>query len=195
MSPFTVTKPINSTTCQIQDDKDPSVVKTVRRNLLVEVYPKEESLPAMIEEYKPHDKRHDDFFEPFLEQRFGKKNSFTEPLAEDSILFPIRPLPSAAAISLDNCGIVTSSDSGVGSPEIFSPTLPITPENLPQHSQETANEQPSTSAATRPLTPIQQFLRNSRKAKPKEPKYYRPQPNDPSSQSAIRTLTRQGYKL
>ena len=53
--PFTVFKRVTSTTYQIQDDKDPSVIKTVHRNHLVEYYPKEESLPAMIEEYVPHD--------------------------------------------------------------------------------------------------------------------------------------------
>ena len=56
-------------------------------------------------------------------------------------------------------------------------------------------EQPSTSAPTRPLTPIQQFLWNSRKSKTREPKYFRPQPSDPNSQSVLCTLTRQGYKL
>ena len=61
LGPFTVTKRVTGTTYQIQDDKDPSVIKTVHRNHLVEYYPKEESLPAMIEEYVPHDQRHDDF--------------------------------------------------------------------------------------------------------------------------------------
>ena len=51
---------------------------------MVEYYPKEESLPAMIEEYVPHDQRHDDFYERSLEQRTGKMNSFTEPLAADA---------------------------------------------------------------------------------------------------------------
>ena len=72
LSPFTVTKRISSTTYQIQDNRDPSVVKTVHRNHLVEFYPEEESLPAMIEEYVPHDQRHDDFLERLLEQRIGK---------------------------------------------------------------------------------------------------------------------------
>ena len=41
---------VTSTTYQIQDNKDPSITKTVHRNRLVEYYPKEESLPAMIDE-------------------------------------------------------------------------------------------------------------------------------------------------
>ena len=195
LGPFTVTKRVTSTTYQIQDDKDPSVIKTVHRNHLVEYYPKEESLPAMIEEYIPHDQRHNDFYELFLEQRIGKLNSFTAPPAEDTIPFPIRPLPTSPVVTSCKRDSFTSSDSGVGSPQVSSPTLPITPEQQPLHSQETENEQPSTSASTRPLTPIQQFLRNSRKSKARKPKYFRPQPNDPHSQSVLHTLTRQGYKL
>ena len=53
--PFSVTKRLTSTTYQIQDDKDPSITKTVHPNHLFEYYPKEESLPGMIEEYVPHD--------------------------------------------------------------------------------------------------------------------------------------------
>ena len=149
----------------------------------------------MIEEYIPHDQRHDDFYERFLEQRIGKLNSFTTPPAEDTIPFPIRPVPTAPAIASHKRDSLTSSDSGVGSPHVFSPTLPFTPEQQPPHSQETENEQPSTSASTGPFTPIQQLLRNSRKSKAREPKYFRPQPHDPNPQSALRTLTRQGYKL
>ena len=171
------------------------MTKTVHRNHLVEYYPKEESFPAMIEKYVQHDQRYGDFYERFLEQRIRKLNSFTEPLAEDPILFPIRLLPTAPVVASHKRDSLINSDPGVGSPHVFSPTLPITPEKLPQHPQETETEQPSISAPTRPLTPIQQFLRNSRKSKVKEPKYFRPQPHDPNSQSVLRTLNRQGYKL
>ena len=122
-------------------------------------------------------------------------NSFTAPLVLDPIPFPIRPLPTAPVVALHKRDSITSSDSGVGSPHVFSPPLPITPEQLPKHPQETETEQPSTSAPTRPLTPIQQFLRNSRRSKAREPEYFRSQPQDPNSQSVLRTLTRQGYKL
>ena len=168
------------------------MIKTVHRNHLVEYYPKDESLPAMIEENVPHDQRHDDFFEPSLEQRIGKLNSFTEPLAADPIPFPIRPLPKAPVVASHKRDRINSNDSRVGSPHVFSPTLAITPEQLPQHPQETETEQPSTSAPTRPLTPFQQFLRNSRKSKAREREYFRPQPHDPNSQSVLRTLNRQG---
>ena len=195
MGPFTVTKRVTSTTYQIQDDKDPSAIKTVHRNHLIEYYPKEESLPAIIEEYVPHDQLHDDFYERFLEQRNGKLNRFTVPPAEDTIPFPIRLLPTVLVAALHKRDSITSIDWGVGSPHVFSPTLPITPEQLPQHPQETETEQPSTSAPTRPLTPIQQFLRNSRRSKATEQKYFRPQPHDHNPQSVLRTLTRQGCKL
>ena len=45
LGPFTVTKRVTSTTYQIQDDKDPSIMKTVHRNHLVECYPKKDHFP------------------------------------------------------------------------------------------------------------------------------------------------------
>ena len=56
LGPFTVTKRVTNTTYQVQDDKDPTIFKTVHRNHLVEYYPKEETLPPMIEEYVPMDR-------------------------------------------------------------------------------------------------------------------------------------------
>ena len=41
LGPFTVTKRVTNTTHQIQDDKDPTILKTVNRYHLVEYYPKE----------------------------------------------------------------------------------------------------------------------------------------------------------
>ena len=162
---------------------------------MVEYHSKEESLPAMIDEYVPHDQRHDDFYERFLEKRIGKLNIFTEPTAADPIPFLIRPLPTVPVVASHKRDSITSNDSRVGSPHVSSPTLPITREQLPHHPQETETEQSSTSAPTRPLTPIQQFLRNSRRSKAREPKYFRPQPHDPDPRSVLLTLTCQGYKL
>ena len=125
LGPFTVTEGVISTTYQIQDDKDPSIIKTVHRNHLVEYYPKEESLSAIIKEHVPHDQQNDDdFFELFLDQRIGKLNSFTEQPTEDTTSFPIRPLSSTPAILSHKRDSLTSSDSGVGSAQVFSPTLP-----------------------------------------------------------------------
>ena len=45
LGPFTVTKRVANTTYQLQDNKDPRILKTVIRNHLVEYYPKEETLP------------------------------------------------------------------------------------------------------------------------------------------------------
>ena len=148
LGPFAVTKRITSTIYQIQDNKDPSVVKTFHRNHLLEYYSKEESLPAMIEKYVPNDQRQDDFYERFLEQRIGKLNNFTESVAAEPIPLLIRPLLTAPAVTSHKRNSVTRSDSGVGSPRVFSPTLPVTPEQLSQHPQEMETAQPSTSALT-----------------------------------------------
>ena len=67
LGPLTVTRRITNTTYQIQDDKDLTVIKTVHRNHLVEYYPKEGSLPAMIEEYVPSNQQNDNFYERFME--------------------------------------------------------------------------------------------------------------------------------
>ena len=68
LGPVRVTKRVTNTTYQIQDDKDPTILKTVHRNHLVEYYPREETLTPMIEEYVLVDRRHDDFYERFMEQ-------------------------------------------------------------------------------------------------------------------------------
>ena len=68
----------------------------------------------MTEEDVPHDQRHDDFYERYLEQRIGKLNSFTVPAAEDTIPFPIKLLPTAPVVALHKRDSINSSDSGVG---------------------------------------------------------------------------------
>ena len=187
---FTVTKPVTNTTYQIQDDKDPTIFKTEHRNHLVEYYPKEETLPPMIEEYVPMDQRLDDFYERFMEQRLQKRNNPRQASTEDSLPFPIAPLRAASAPQKRVSN--TSSDSGVNSAQVLFPAMPITPDT----SQSCLI--PSTSRMnppSGPLTPIQQFINNSRNSKTKEPKYNRSQPDHPDSKSVLRTRTRQGYKL
>ena len=164
----------------------------MHRNHLVEYYPKEETLPPMIEEYVPMDRRHDDFYERFMEQRFQKINNPGQPSTEDSLPFPIEPLRPAPVTLPQKRVSNTSSDSGVHSPQVLSPAMPVTPD----HSQ--CYPIPSTSRMnppSEPLTPIQQFINNSRNSKAKESKYNRSQPDHPDSQSVLRTRTRQGYKL
>ena len=146
----------------------------------------------MIEEYVPTDRRHDDFYERFMEQRLQKINNPGQSSIEDSLPFPIEPLRTTPTTIPQKRVSNTSSDSEVNSPHVLSPALPITPEN-PQHYL-----MPSTSRTnppSEPLTPIQQFINNSRNSKTKEPKYNRSQPDHPDSQSVLRTRTLQGYKL
>ena len=207
LGPFTVTKRITNTTYQIQDDKDPTVVKTVHRNHLVEYYPKEGSLPALIEQYVPSDHQNDNFYERFMEQRTRDliNPSITE--KHDSFPFPIEPLrsisstnkPKRSSMHINNSAITfpfASSRTPVLSPAI--PTETSTPH--PYSSQQAQTDQ------LRPrehLSPIQQFIRNSAtrmarnsvKSVTKEPKYNRSQPNNPDFQSVLRTITRQGYEL
>ena len=192
LGPFTVTKRATNTTYQIQDDKDPTILKTVHRNHLVEYYPKEETLPPMIEEYVSMDRRPDDFYERFMDQRIQKTNNPEQSGMEDSLPFPIQPLRTAPVPLPQKRASNTSSDSGIHSPHVLSPAMPISPDNSQPHLI------PATSRMNPPcgpLTPIQQFIKASRTSKAKEPKYNRSQPDHPDSQSVLRTHTRQGYKL
>ena len=146
----------------------------------------------MIEEYVPMDQRHDDFYERFMEQRFQKMNNPEQSSTEDSLPFPIEPLRTAPVTLPHKRVSNASSDSGVNSPHVLSPAMPKTPEKS-QYSL-----LPSTSRMTppsEPLTPIQQFIKNSRNSKTKEPNYNRSQPDYPDPQSVLRSRTRQGYKL
>ena len=146
----------------------------------------------MIEEYVPMDRRHGDFYERFMEQRFQKINSSGHSSMEDSLPFPIAPL-RATPVTLPQKRVSnTSSDSGVNFPHGLSPAMPITPENSQPHLIPSTSR---TNPSCGPLTPIQQFIINSRKPTNKEPKYNRFQPNHHDPQSLFRTRTRQGYKL
>ena len=192
LGPFTVTKRVTNTTYQIHDDKDPTSLKTVHRNHLVEYYPKEETLPPMIEEYVPTDKRHDDFWENFMEQRFQEINNSGQSSMEDSFPFPIALLPAPPVTLPPKRVSKTSSDSGVNSPHALSAAMPVTPDN----SQSYLIPSPSRmNPLSGPITPIQQVIKNSRKPRTKEPKYNCSQPDHPNSQSVLRTCTRQSYKL
>ena len=192
LGPFTVTKRVTNTTYQIEDDKDPTTLKTVHRNHLVDYCPKEETLPPMIEEYVPMDRRHDDFYERFMEQRFQKINSPGASSMEDSLPFPIEPLRTAPVTLPQKRVSNTSSDSGVHSPQVLSPAMPVTPDDSQSYLiPSTSRLHPSTG----PLTPIQQFINNSRNSKTKEPKYNRSQPAYPDPQSVLRSRTRQSSKL
>ena len=61
LGPFTVTKRVTNTTYQFQDVKDLTTLRTVHRSHLVEYYPKEQTLPPMVEKYVPMIRHHDHF--------------------------------------------------------------------------------------------------------------------------------------
>ena len=127
-----------------------------------------------------------------MEQRIWKPNNSEQPCMEDSLPFPIEPLRTAPITLPQKRVNNTSSDSGVNSPHVLSPTMPINPDNSqPLLIPSTSRTEPPSG----PLTPIQQFITNSRESKNKEPKYNRSQPDHPDPQFVLRTRTRQGYKL
>ena len=146
----------------------------------------------MVEEYVPMDRRHDDFYERFMKQRFQKINSPGQSSMEESLPFPIELLRATPVTLPQKRKSNISSDSGVTSPHALSPAKSITPDNSQPHLKPSTSR---TNLSSGPLTPIQQFIKNSRKLKNKEPKYNRSQPNHPDPQSVFRTRTRQGSKL
>ena len=163
LGPFTVTKRVTNTTYQIQDDEDPTVLETVHRNHRVESYPKEETLPPMIEEYVPMDRRPDDFYERFMEQRLHKINKPEQFGKEDSLPFPIEPLRTAPVTLPQKRVSNTSSDSGVNSSQVLSPAMPKTPDNSQSFLIASTSRMRPPSG---PLTPIQQFIKNPRPRSP-----------------------------
>ena len=160
LGPFTVTKRVTNTTYQIQDDKDPTILKTVHHNHLVEYYTKEKNLPPMIEEYVPMDRHLDYFYERFMEQRIQKVNKPGQSGMKESLPIPIEPLRTAPVSFPQKRVSNTSSDSGVNFLHVLSPAMPITPDNSRPHLKpSTARMNPPSG----PLTPIQQFNNNSLK--------------------------------
>ena len=207
LGPFTVTRRITNTTYQIEDDKNPTVIKTVHRNHLVENYPKEGSLPPMIEEYVSPDYQNDNFYEPFMEQRTRDLNNPSKTEEHDSFPFPIEPLRSFPPTHKPKRPSMHTNDSGITSLLAFSRILVLSPA-IPMgtstpHPSSSQHAQPAELPPREPLSPIQQIIRNSatRMARnsvtprPKEPKYNRSQTNYPDFQSVLRTFTRKAYKL
>ena len=207
LGPFTVTKRITNTSYKIQDDKDPTVVKTIHRNHLVEYYPKEGSLPAMIEEYVPSDHQNDNFYERFMERRTRDLNNPSTTEEHDYFPFPIEPLRSISSTNQPKRSSMHSNDSGITSPlassrtPVLSPTIPA--ETSTPHPSSSQHARAAQLSPRENLSPIQQFIRNSAtrvagssvKSRSEKPKYNRSQPNYSDSQSVLRTITRQGYKL
>ena len=132
LGPLTVSKHITCTTYQIQDDQDPTNVKTVQRNHLVECYPKKESLPAMIEEFIPSEERHDDFYELFIERRIQMVIDPTPVFRSDSLPVPIVPSSSTSTAVTPKRISNTSTDSGVIPLRALSSLQSSTQVNCPQ---------------------------------------------------------------
>ena len=196
-----------NTTYQFKDDEDPTIIKTVHRNHLVENYTKEGSLPAKIEEYVPSDHQNDHFYEHFMEQRTRDLKSLSTTEEHDSFPFPIEPLWSTPSTDKPKRPSTHSNDSEITSPVASSRTPVLSHAIL----METSNPHPSSSqhaqtAQSSPredLSPIQQIIRNSAtrmarhsvNLRSKELKYNRSQPNYPNSQSVLRTITRQAINF
>ena len=130
LGPFTITRRIGNTTYQILDDKDPTVLKTNHRNHLVEYYPKEGSLSAMIEEYVPLNHQDDNFYERFLEQRTQDLNKPNTTEEHDSFPFPRKPLRSISSIDKKKRSSMHSNCSGVTSPFACSRNPVLSPATL-----------------------------------------------------------------
>ena len=146
----------------------------------------------MIEDNVPMDRRHDVFYERFMEERIQKINNPEQSGMEDSLPFTIGPLRTAPVTLPLKRVSNTSNDSGVNSPHVLSPAMPVTPDNSqPYPIALTSRMNPPSG----PLTPIQQFIKNSRKFETKDSKHNRSQPDHLYPQSVFRTRTRQGYKL
>ena len=200
MGPFTETNRTANTIKQIPEDKDPTILDIVHRNLLVEYYPKEEYSPAMIEQYVRSDTHRDDFYERFMGQWVQKLNNPKENITDDSILFSIVPLSSAPIVLPTKQINNTNDEKGVNSSPTFSPTTSSNPIN---HSSWTPTLTSSTSHLIPPpvppghlLTPIQRLIHhNTRKYQNKEPKQNRSQPDYLDPESVLPTRTCQSYKL
>ena len=167
---------------QIQDNKDPTVIETLHGNHLVDYYPKEGSLPAMIEEYVPSDHQIDIFYELFMEQRTRDLNNPCTTEEDSSFPFPIEPLRSISSTNKPKRSSMHSHDSGNTSPlassrtPVLSPAIP-TGTSTP-HPSSSQHAQTAQLSPRERLSPIQQFIRNSAtgmaknsvKSRPKEPK-------------------------
>ena len=110
-------------------EKDPTILKTLHRNHPVEYYHKEENLLPTTEKYVPMNRRHDDFYERFMEQRIQKLNNPEQSGMEDSFPFLFEPLRIAPVTFPQKRVSNTSRDSGVNFFQVLSPAMPFTPDN------------------------------------------------------------------
>ena len=160
---FTVTKRITNTIYQIQDDKDPTFIETVHRKHLVEYYPKEGSLPAIIKEYVPSHHQNDNINDRFMEKRARDLNNPSTTEKHDSFPFPIEPLRAIPSINRPKRSSMQSTHSGNTSPfassrsPVLSPAIPT--ETSTSHPSSPQQAQTAQLSPREHLSPIQQFIR------------------------------------
>ena len=90
LGPFTVTKRITNTAYQITEDQNPENLQTVHRTHLIEYFPKEETLPPLIEEYTTPHRGDTNFYSSFVKGRIEKLNVSEPQTLRDLCVLPIR---------------------------------------------------------------------------------------------------------
>ena len=112
------------------------------------------------------DKRHDDFYQKFMEKRTQKVNNPGQSGIENCLPLPFEP-HRAAPVTLPQKRVSnTSSDSGDNSRQVLSPAMPIIPDNpQPRLIPSTSGKQPPSGT----LTPIQQFNKIAENIRPRSP--------------------------
>ena len=87
------------------------IIITVQRNHLVEYYPKERSLPAMIDDHQ-----NDNVFQRFMDQRTRELNNPSTTEEHDSFPFPKEPLRSISPTNKPKRSNTHSNESWSSSP-------------------------------------------------------------------------------
>ena len=193
--------PIKFRTIKTQQLSKPSIETTLLNTIL------KKSLPSRIEEYVTSAHQNDNFYERFTEQRIRDLNNPRLTEKHGSFPFPIETLRSISSTNKAKRSSMHSNDSGITSPfassctSVLSPAIPT--ETSTPRSSSSQHAQTAPLSPREHLSPIQQIIRNSAtrmamnsvKSRSREANYYRSQPEYPDSQSLMRKITRQGYKL
>ena len=145
----------------------------------------------MIEEYVPMDRLHDDFYRSFVEQRMQKIDDTEQPGIENTLPFPFEPLRTTLTTFPRNQISSTGIDSGVNSPLVLSPAMPVTPDSShtppPYLMPSTTRLKTPSNLSSGSLTQIQQIAHYRGKSKNKEPKDNPSQPEYYDLQSVLLT--------
>ena len=207
LGPFTVTKRITNTTYQIKEDQNPENIRTVHRNHLIEYFPKEETLPPLIEEYTAPHRGDTDFYDNLVRNRIDKLNVSEPQATGDLCILPVQN-HQAQPLSRKPARTSKSTDSGIISPEnqlLITPTTPDQPFlSRPNESatpiltltqRPTPEPPPNTPTSSKSTTPLQDLRRAVARHIDRNPRYQRSQPSQPAPQSILRSRTRVGYKV